>query len=460
MKEARGTLIVPVENQVRELDAKLFLAGIAASRGFRVIIGSRAYVHFEMARFPRGIYVAKSMRAISNLMFRITHDLGHRTVAWEEEALVHPPAEIFHSLRMSPETMKYVTDLFCWGEDNRQLAEGYEHLPENTRVHVTGNPRGDMLRDELRDYFQDQADAYRDQYGHFVLVNTNFNDVNPYIRSVGLFQDAELSRLGQAGKGMVDLDFARGLHHHKQKLFQSFLLLIEEAATRLPEERFVVRPHPSENRAPYLALSERFSNVETLTEGNVLPWLLASKLLLHNGCTTAVEGYAMSVPAVSYMPVVDDLYDYHFQGFPNRVSHAANTAEDLLEMIQHPEAVARALRSPERDQLLAQHITGLNGSFASERIVDVLEGVEPFVETNPVRRGLARITSETKRFVTELNMGRRPGNNRLGYHDTRFPEVSVEDIRRRLDRMAALTGRIDDLDISQRSRHIFEINGR
>ncbi len=71
MSNPASTLIIPVENQVRELDAKLLLSCVAAERGFPVILGSRAFVHFEVASLPRGVYLAKSMRSLSNSMFRI-----------------------------------------------------------------------------------------------------------------------------------------------------------------------------------------------------------------------------------------------------------------------------------------------------------------------------------------------------------------------------------------------------
>ena len=41
MSVAKPLLLIPVENQVRELDPKLLLACIAARRGFSSIIGSR-----------------------------------------------------------------------------------------------------------------------------------------------------------------------------------------------------------------------------------------------------------------------------------------------------------------------------------------------------------------------------------------------------------------------------------
>ncbi len=111
VKNRSPALIIPVESQVREMDAKLLLACCAAERGYPVVIGSRAYVHFAIAGLPRGIYIAKSMRGMSKLMFQLIRDLGHDIIAWEEEALVHPPAEVFYTLRLSPDTLPYVSRL-------------------------------------------------------------------------------------------------------------------------------------------------------------------------------------------------------------------------------------------------------------------------------------------------------------------------------------------------------------
>ena len=53
-------LIIPVENQVRELDPKLLLACIAARRGFTSIIGSHREIDFRISQLPRGLYLNKS----------------------------------------------------------------------------------------------------------------------------------------------------------------------------------------------------------------------------------------------------------------------------------------------------------------------------------------------------------------------------------------------------------------
>ena len=97
MKAKKATLIIPVENQVRELDPKLLLACIAAKRGFSVVIGSHREIDFRIASFPRSIYLNKSFTIRNLKMFRIMHKLRHEIVTWDEEALVHLPPEMSSS---------------------------------------------------------------------------------------------------------------------------------------------------------------------------------------------------------------------------------------------------------------------------------------------------------------------------------------------------------------------------
>ena len=108
MQREFNTLLIPVESQVRELDGKLLFACMAAENGFQCIIGSRAHIHYYASKVNNAIYIAKSMRRFSNRMFKIMHGLGHRIVAWDEEALVRLPDEQYYTHRLSPITFKHI----------------------------------------------------------------------------------------------------------------------------------------------------------------------------------------------------------------------------------------------------------------------------------------------------------------------------------------------------------------
>ena len=49
--KTNGLLLIPVENQVRELDPKLLLACVAARRGFASVIGSRREMEMGIDAF-------------------------------------------------------------------------------------------------------------------------------------------------------------------------------------------------------------------------------------------------------------------------------------------------------------------------------------------------------------------------------------------------------------------------
>ena len=225
MNSAKATLFMPVENQVRELDSKLLLACIAAKRGFSSVIGSRREMHIYIASFPRGIYLAKSLPVHRNIIFKIMRQLGHEIVAWDEEALVHPQAETYYRRRVCPLGLRYVSHLFAWGEDNAELWHQYPELPMGMPIHVTGNPRGDLLRSQLRALFEKDAEELRKTYGDFILVNTNFNHVNAFSPDLNLFRPVkkpgEEPSFGRAARGM-SRDYAEGLRDHKQDIFEKF----------------------------------------------------------------------------------------------------------------------------------------------------------------------------------------------------------------------------------------------
>ena len=71
-------LIIPVENQVRELDPKLLLALVAARRGFPSIIGNLREVDLRIASFPASIYLCKSMTERNLSVFHILRTAGPR----------------------------------------------------------------------------------------------------------------------------------------------------------------------------------------------------------------------------------------------------------------------------------------------------------------------------------------------------------------------------------------------
>ena len=292
MSVKQPSLLIPVENQVRELDAKLLLACIAAVRGYPSMLGPRQEITARIPYFSKGIYISKGMAGRSAMLFQLVRKSGHEIVTWDEEALVHLPPDIYFSRRISPSAIKYVSHLFAWGEDNANLWRQYPSLPSELPIHVTGNPRGDLLRKEMRSFYEPEVNEIRKNYGDFILVNTNFNHVNAFYAYMNLFQATdkidEPPKFGLAATGMTR-EYAEGLRDYKQALFEDFKQLIPSLEKAFPDYAIVVRPHPTENQEVYQKIASQCERVRVTNEGNVVPWLMATKVLVHNSCTTGVE---------------------------------------------------------------------------------------------------------------------------------------------------------------------------
>ena len=136
----------------------------------------------------------------------------------------------------------------------------------------------------------------------------------------------------------------------------------------------IVRPHPSENFKVYNDIAAKCERVKVTNEGNVIPWLLASKTMVHNGCTTGLEAYALGVPAISYLATFNEYYDYEFQGLPTKLSYQSFNFEELettlAGILKGELGVAGG---EERQALIDYYLAAQNGRLACERIVDILE---------------------------------------------------------------------------------------
>ncbi|MGD8990763.1 MAG: hypothetical protein PVI00_04830 [Desulfobacterales bacterium] len=463
---AKVPLILPVENQVRELDSKILLACVAARRGFSSFIGSRREIHFNITSFPQGIYLSKSITAASDTMFRIMCNLGHEVVAWDEEALVHLPPETYYSRRLSPTAMTHVSRFFAWGEDNARLWRRYHQLPKNAVIEITGNPRNDLLRPELHAYYDRAVEKIKKAYGDFILVNTNFNHVNAFSPVQNLFKPLkksdEIPRFGRAAKGM-SREYAEGLRDHKKAIFKDFQNMIPVLDEAFPDYNIVVRPHPTENQKIYHDIASRCRRVKVTNEGNVVPWLLATTALIHNGCTTGVEAYVMRVPAITYRASINETYDFGFYRLPNLISIACFNIDELKAMLNKILCgEIGPANGQDRKVLIEQYLAGQQGPLACERIVDVLETMVRKRGNLPQPGIGARIYGcclyTLRTFIKRYKDSRPTSHNKPEFQRHRYPEVLLSDLKARVSRFQQLLGYNNKLAVEPFLNQFFRIS--
>ncbi|MDX2479013.1 MAG: hypothetical protein QNK24_01600 [Desulfuromusa sp.] len=448
-----STIIMPVENQVREMDAKILLSCVAAERGYPVLIGSRAYIHFKTASVPRGVYMAKSMKTRSDRMFKILNQTGHDILAWDEEGLLREPDAIYHRWRLSAVALKHVACLTTWGEDNARALRAFSGY-SNAPIKVTGNPRIDLLRPELREFYRPEAETIKQRYGNFILVNTNFSKVNHYYSELG-----ELKQAAEGKKtGKID-PFDAGKGRHKITIFEHFKKMLPALCDAFADHTVVLRPHPSESHQTWMEIARDHDNLIITNEGNVHPWLMAAKIVVANGCTTLVESAILGTPGVNFEPVTVDEYDFPIT---RDVSRRVFTLTELLSTVRKiVDGPLGPLDYQVRKAAMEPHIAALEGRLAADRMIDVLDeaGYRDKRPASPPWTDRLSGWYQTHRRTIEkrINM-RKPGHrNNIALHDHRFPGITTEEIQAIINRYSLLLDRFQDLKVKKHSRHLFWI---
>jgi surface carbohydrate biosynthesis protein len=356
-------LILPIETKVRELHSKLYLAYEACRAGATVTTGEARAIRERLHVLPRGsFFLDKAVAPNRAELFQTYRALGMRVAAWCEEglSLVDPDAYLRH--RIHPDALALTEMFFTWGPYQEDLIRNrYPDL--SSRLCSSGNPRIDLLRPPLRHRFETEAEKVAEEFPRLLLMNTNYSLAN-HMKG----PDAFITLLKKGGKISTpeEESFAREWAEHKKKLFNAFLELVPVLSRQFPDYAVVVRPHPSENHETYRKAFMPYPGVHVRHEGNVIPWLLASDVLIHNGCTTGVEAALLDRNVLAYCPYRSEQYDIHF---PNEISVQCDTSEDVISEIRR---MTKSESSQYNRESLQHYLHDIDGNGA-RKVVKALQ---------------------------------------------------------------------------------------
>ena len=171
---------------------------------------------------------------------------------------------------------------------------------------------------------------------------------------------------------------------------------------------------------------------------------MATKAVIHNGCTTGVEAYVTGTPAISYRSIINETYDSGFYHLPNQMSHQCFTFEQLRDLLQSVlKGEIGAADGDDRRRLIDEHLAGKTGPLACERMVDVLDEISAKMPTNR-----DSISKRTQRWLVThgLHLAKAIKSHLPGFHNRpefqkhRFPGITPEKIAERIKRFQELIG--------------------
>ncbi|MCI5197471.1 MAG: hypothetical protein D3919_14885 [Candidatus Electrothrix sp. AW5] len=420
-KRTLPLLILPIETKVREFHGKMFFSYLVALRGGKIIVGEQEQLWRYADLFPPGVYIDKSVAATRIDWFRQLEKAGHQVVSWDEEGLIYFSAEVYQKLRLTEETLKRAELFFCWGECQKEAVVA--NFPQfRDKVHVCGNPRFDLLRKEYRAIFQPGADALTKKYGSILLINTNFSFFN-HFRSKN-----QLKSMLACYPLAKEKSFMDGWMRYHEDGFNAFRDLLPALSKKYSDHTIVIRPHPSENHEIWSRLTDHFANVVVNAQGNVHEWILASDLLLHDNCTTAVEAFILGVAPFNFRKKRLEQYDNFL---PRILSHCVTTKEELLtgfdKALAGDESFRQMIWSEKNSNYLNYYVSGFEKATSVDIMLNRIS--ETFPEVKSTIAVKERLLNGLKlHWRNQLNRYRERVVRTDGYSQQKFSGINSSEI--------------------------------
>jgi surface carbohydrate biosynthesis protein len=373
---SRPWLLIPVETKAREFHAKVLFSCFAAERGWGTILGPRRVIRQQQTDFlPKGVLIEKSVSPVDLKHLQTSAENGNRMTGWDEEGLLYLSKADYMERRISKEALGTLEYFFCWGKKQHDDLTSEIDIASD-RLVMTGNPRFDLLRKNLRGVFRNEK--IQKKYGPYILINTKFGVVLPNDNYSEKYS-SWLEWLKASGRCQTEEQEKRLLKfvELQEHTLDHYRKLIPELSRKFPNHQIVIRPHPSENNEFWMEETKDLKNVHVVYEGSVNEWILSADAMIHSNCTTGIEAYLLGQSSVSFLPFRSPEVECHLA---NDLSIQTFDVDETVHTVQRlVEEGPSAFDLKGCEEAAKAYIESIDGTFACEKILDVLgdiEGVE------------------------------------------------------------------------------------
>jgi surface carbohydrate biosynthesis protein len=455
-------IYIPIEIKVRELEGRTLLALAAAERGHTVVLGEKSDTIGMATKgiFPPGVVHMKSItphESMLNTLRRLKKHNHAITVQDEESGLLDETYDTFARLRFSEKTIPSVDRVCTWGHyDESSLKKMYPGLAQ--KFTVTGSPRVDFWRKDFAGYYSDASDALTLEGKPYMMIVSNFGGPLNENRFWNI-----MARLNEAG--YFEREEGRERHEFENTAYQTrligeFVFMIRELAKTYPDYHILVRPHPVESIEGWEKLIGNVPGVYINRNGTISRWIRHAKVIIHNGCTSALEAAIGDENRIAYRPIPHEIE----REIPNRVSINAFSLEELKENVDgflHDVPLHKQdPNSKEISDLLNNRFAAISGTLAADRIVDVWDDIANERNlTTSVPQEISVLKNEkkptlTKKIKRSLVLARNSitgisktesGDKRLLISSFKFPEFTTTEFESIKQKLEQNLGRFKDV---------------
>ncbi|MEZ5870721.1 MAG: hypothetical protein R3D32_02525 [Nitratireductor sp.] len=443
MKQAKW-IVIPVEVQVRDLFSRQLVGLEAALRGFDVLVGQDRVVRRLARHLPKGVLYDKSIGMHGDKKVSRYHRLGYKITALDEESPgIYGSPKHFFAARMAPQTLDMAHRWFCISNSvqSRAIAEFPDY---QDRFVVTGMTRTDVWRPELRSLFAQEVNKISGKFGRFVLFNSNFGTI---IHARGAeFARKQYEAIMQKSN-MPRSEYTTLIEQSQQNL-DAYLEMLPKITDWFPDHKLVIRPHPSESMEFWQSQFAGNDRIIVVREGEATPWILASDIVVHHGCTTGIEAELMGKAEVMYAPSPDNHHDTQLMRDCVPIAHDPDTLRDTMRKLVSGE---NGIRKPRAQ--LENYFASLDGRMVSQKIVDEFEKIP--VKPARLPHWLKLLQWTPRHLVAKARLGSKSDK---AYSRGKWQGVSLQQFRKNIEIMLEAKGRPGEVEVSEPFPGLFHLS--
>ena len=372
----KKVVLLSIELVKRDLDSRLLLADRLADAGYTVYIGYARKIFSLLCFFQNSIYIGRFMSlggsAVdkkvldicykNNNQFHYLHDEGGFLFSGDYKGyskIIYPLEYLRHPA---------VTSILFWGKKQFDALKDEMNQSLLSKSFVTGKYRFEMYKSkELIDDIPETNDIVL--MGRFSEPNPIADDIKPFTNSSleiftrSMLKDKSNSFLKEMMKSWIK----------STQEYTHFIDLIFNIATRYPDKKIVIRPHPAESHEIYNFFINFFPNITLDSNSDVRDTIIKSKIIVHTECTTGIESCLIQKPTINFRPLEGVYPEYEVSGAKHAGIICTNIDEVFKQIDSFFNGVIFKFQEPKIEELLSNFNSNVS---AYDNIFEVLKNFQ------------------------------------------------------------------------------------
>ena len=297
MKMKKYHIYIPIEIFVREINPKILFTFNAINRNYRVYLGTKTGIDKITQKKIKdkkksGFFFYKSQVSKKNRQYTDKIKNAFEKLIILDEELGVGVSNLKDTLKHRAINPNDIDKFFIIGKIMMKNLTRYIPTFKKKAV-ISGWLKYDIYHKKNLNLFSSELNEIKKKYKDFYLFSSNYGALSNKGLNARIESNSDIKKYRHK-------DYLTFKHSIKDFSFlkKKYFLFFKEN----PKINFIIRPHPSDQLYSDWKVFEKFKNVKVINKYDIVPWIMASKGLIHRGCTTAIDAFFLKKSIYYFLP--------------------------------------------------------------------------------------------------------------------------------------------------------------